>query len=148
MSNARDFIGFTLDIRKFINCVAQDPTAKAEIIAGLQDAPNKLTEALGAANLSPGDDTENVWCTLFPATVQGKGPGEEFLYRNNSHEGDGTRIQMRLRRQPKRNALQDEAAAKTAPTTTPGAALPAGVDPAVIAASNTWPTNALASATR
>ncbi len=68
------------------------------------------------------------------ATKQGKAAGEDFLYRNDSHEGDGTRIQMRLRRQPKRDDALKADAVKTTTPATPGVVLPQGIDVAAVTA--------------
>lgn len=96
---AKDYIGFTMDLRKLVSVLAQDPTCRADIMAGLQGAPEPLTSQLGAANMAE-KGQEHDWCSLFPATVQGKLPGQEGLfYRNNSNGGAGDRIQMRLKRQ-------------------------------------------------
>lgn len=113
-----EHIGFTLNVRTFVNLLCQDPTTYAEVLAGVQEAANApvpTTSQLGAANLTPGEGSEPTWCSVFAATVQGKQPGQEGLfYRNNSRGGDGTRIQMRLRKQTKRQQAA-----------TPGATLPA-----------------------
>ncbi len=126
MLNLRDYISFTCDVRKFVNVLAQDPTVRAEINAGLTDAPLPLTTALGAANLTAQEGVEPTWCSLFPATVQGKASGEAFCYRNDSRGGRGDRIQLRLRKQPKRQAV-DALAGMQAAAVTPGAALPRAV---------------------
>ena len=66
---ARDYIGFTLDVRKLASVLAQDPKCRAELIAGLQGQPEPLTSQLGAANLTAGTG-EDTWCSLFPATLE------------------------------------------------------------------------------
>ena len=95
----KDYIGFTLDLRKLASVLGQDPACRAELIAGLQQTqPEPLTSQLGAANM--GTNEAPIWHSVFPATVQGKNSGEEGLfYRNNSHEGKGDRVQMRLKMQ-------------------------------------------------
>lgn len=95
---AKDYIGFTLDLRKLVSVLAQDPTCRAQIAAGLQCPAEPLTSQLGAANM--GTQEEPIWCSVFPATVHGKQSGEEGLfYRNNSFNGPGDRVQMRLKQQ-------------------------------------------------
>jgi hypothetical protein len=96
---SKDYIGFTMDLRKLVSVLGQDPTCRAEIQAGLQGVPEPLTSQLGAANMAE-KGAEPDWCSLFPATVQGKNSGEEGLfYRNSSNGGAGDRVQMRLKRQ-------------------------------------------------
>ncbi len=102
----RDYIGFTLDCKALGNMIAQDPTALAELIDGVKSAQAgenaPLTTKLGAANLG-GDGDEADWHGLFVSTVRDVAPGAAGLfYRNNSRGGKGDRIQMRLRRQVKR----------------------------------------------
>jgi len=103
---SRDYLGFTLNVRTFVNLLCQDPSTYAEVLAGIQEAANApvaTTSPLGAANLTPGENVEPTFCSVFAATVQGKASGETGLfYRNNSRGGDGTRIQMRIRKQAKR----------------------------------------------
>lgn len=112
MSNPRNYIGFTLDVRALVCVLAQDPKCREEIDQGLQDAALPLTSALGSANLTPGEGTEDTWMTLFPATVKGKISGDDGLfYRNDSYNGKGDRVQMRLKKQPK----DQEVHAATAP---------------------------------
>jgi hypothetical protein len=95
---SKNYIGFTMDLRKLVSVLAQDPTCRAEIVAGLQGPKEPLTTALGAANF--GTQEQPLWHSLFPATVEGRNSGEEGLfYRNNSYDGKGDRIQMRLRLQ-------------------------------------------------
>lgn len=95
----KNYIGFTLDLRKLASVLAQDPTCRAELIAGIQQAvPEPLTSQLGAANM--GTNEAPIWHSVFPATMEGKSSGEEGLfYRNSSHEGKGDRVQMRLKMQ-------------------------------------------------
>jgi len=116
MSKERNHIGFTANLRMLVNVLAQDPSCKAEIEAGLTDAPLPLITSLGAANLSPGPGTEDIWCSLYPATVNGKKPGEAGLfYRNNTKGGKGDRVQMRLRRQEKRQEVVQQSVAPVIP---------------------------------
>jgi hypothetical protein len=116
----RDHIGFTLDFERVGNLAAQDPQTLKDLVRGIQAAqsdPLPQTTALGAANLTPGEGREPTWCSIFFATVRDKKPGEEGLfYRNNTHGGDGKRVQMRMRRQPKRDGQR---------AVSPGEALPA-----------------------
>lgn len=126
----KDYIGFTLDLRKLASVLGQDPACRAELIAGLQQAaPEPLTSQLGAANI--GTNEAPIWYSVFPATVQGKNSGEEGLfYRNNSHEGKGDRIQMRLKMQTAtytQNAPAQEQY-QVGPAATPAATLPGTVD--------------------
>ena len=95
----KDYIGFTLDLRKLASVLGQDPQCRAELIAGLQQAnPEPLISVLGSANL--GENDAPIWHSVFPASVKGKNPGEQGLfYRNNTHEGKGDRVQMRLKMQ-------------------------------------------------
>jgi hypothetical protein len=98
---AKDYIGFTLDLRKLVSVLAQDPQCRAEIIEGLNGVTEPLTSQLGAANMGATDSP--LWYSVFPASVEGKESGQEGLfYRNNSHEGKGDRIQMRLKMQTER----------------------------------------------
>lgn len=97
----KDYIGFTLDLRKLVSVLAQDPTCRAEILAGLQCQPESLQSQLGSANRGSKEAPE--WWSVFPAKVEGKNSNEEGLfYRNSSYEGKGDRIQMRLRKQPEK----------------------------------------------
>lgn len=134
MADKKDYIGFTLDPKRIGNVFAQDPQTLREMIEGIQEArstPLPLTTQLGAANLTSGEGQEPTWCSVFVATVQGKKSGDaDLFYRNNTRGGKGDRVQMRLRRQPKRDA-------EHAASASPGAVLPVdvgGMDPGVIAA--------------
>lgn len=128
--NTKNFIGFTLDCKALGNILAQDPTALKELVAGIREAQAgqklPLTTKLGAANLTGADGEEADWFGLFVSTVRDAQPGQAGLfYRNNTRGGKGDRIQMRLRRQPKRQDAQ-----------TPGAVLDdqvAGAAPNVLA---------------
>jgi hypothetical protein len=128
----RDSIGFTLDLRKLVSVAAQDPKCRAEIIAGLQGPAEPLTSQLGAANIKEHQDAADAWCSVFPATVQGKQSGEQGLfYRNDAKgsargAGDGDRIQMRLKKQPKQEqyAQSPQTYAQQGQVQTPAVALP------------------------
>jgi len=105
----RDYIGFTLDCKALGNLIAQDPSALTELIEGIKAAQAServpLTTKLGAANLG-GDGDAADWHGLFVSTVRDVAPGSAGLFYRNStsgtRDGKGPRIQMRLRRQPKR----------------------------------------------
>ena len=126
---SRKYISFTLDVKRLVNVLAQDPTCRQEIIEGLKSEKLPLTSQLGAANLADGEEPN--WYSLFPATVQGKQAGEAGLfYRNSGEKFDGEnkvrgqRVQMRLRPQSKPAQVA---------TTTPGEKLNPALDAQTLA---------------
>lgn len=98
---AKNYIGFTLDLRKLVSVLAQDPQCRADIIEGLNGIKEPLTAQLGAANMGATDSP--LWYSVFPASVEGRESGQEGLfYRNSSHAGKGDRVQFRLKMQEER----------------------------------------------
>ena len=121
---SKNYIGFTLDMRKLTNVLSQDPSVRAEIIQGLQDPPLPLTTQLGAANLTAGQG-HDTWCSVFPATVEGAVPGQVgLLYRNNTRGGKGDRIQMRLKPQPPKQQAAQTVPQYQAPVAQPAYQVP------------------------
>jgi len=139
MSQTKDFIGFTLDAKVIGNMLYQDPSTRAELIAGFNEAkagnPVKLTTRLGAANLN-GEEGDNAdWFGLFISNKKTDDDSVEY-WRNK--DGQGTRIQFKLRRQKKQQAatqtLDDGVQHGSAGTTASTADIVAQVTAAVVAA--------------
>jgi len=99
----KDFIGFTVDIKAFVNLMWQDATTRAELLQGVTEARNgellPLTHKLGAANLSGGSGDEAEWYGLFASNVRDAESTTFYRNKTKDGEGKGDRIQMRLRRQ-------------------------------------------------
>lgn len=117
---SKDYIGFTLDVKALANALCQDPTTKQELVEGMLESatnPIPLTSVLGGANITAGTGVDT-FCNVFPATVEGKGSGDEgVFYRNNTKGGKGDRIQMRIKVQTPR--VQDAPAEEVLPPSAP-----------------------------
>jgi len=105
MSNlTKDYLGFTLNVEAICNLFAQDESTLTEMIRAIKKVRAgdtlPVTSKLGAANLGDAENPE--WWGVFLSNV--KDAEKLTFYRNNSHNGKGDRIQLRLRKQKEMRA--------------------------------------------